>query len=147
MGWPLQGKWYQSADIPVHLLERFIIQSVMSDSWWPHELQHARLPCSSPSPWVCSNLCPLSQWCHPTILSSTTPFFCPQSFPASVFFSNKLALHISWSKYWSFSFSISPSNEYSGLNSFRMDCFYLAVQGTLECFTFLHLAQGRRPKK
>ena len=55
----------------------------MSDSLWPHELYHARLPCPSPSPGVCSNSCPVSQWCHPTILSSVTPFFfCPQSFPA-----------------------------------------------------------------
>ena len=56
---------------------------VMSDSLRPHELQHTRLPCPSLSPWVCSNSCPLSQWCHPTILSSITPFSsCPQSFPA-----------------------------------------------------------------
>ena len=59
-------------------------RQVMSDSWWPHGLQHARLPCPSPSPWVCSNSCPLSQWFHPTISSSVTPFSsCPQSFPAS----------------------------------------------------------------
>ena len=51
---------------------------------WPHGLQHARLPCPSPSPRVCSNSCPLSLWCHPVISSSVTPFFsCPQSFPAS----------------------------------------------------------------
>ena len=50
---------------------------------WPHELQHPRLPCPSLSPRVCSNSCPLSQWCHPTISSSETPFFsCPQSFSA-----------------------------------------------------------------
>ena len=58
--------------------------SVMSDSLWPHELQHARLPCPSPSPGVCSNSRPLSQWCHPTISSFVAPFSsCPQSFPAS----------------------------------------------------------------
>jgi len=58
--------------------------SVMSDSLWPHGLQHARPPCPSPSPGVYSNSCPLSQWCHPTISSSVVPFFsCPQSFPAS----------------------------------------------------------------
>ena len=57
--------------------------SVMSNSLWPHGLQHARLPYSSPSPGVCSNSCPLSQWCHPTISSSDAPFSsCPQSFPA-----------------------------------------------------------------
>ena len=55
----------------------------MSDSLWPHELQHTRLPCPSPSAWVCSNSCPLSQWYHPTISSSVAPFSCPQSFPAS----------------------------------------------------------------
>ena len=55
---------------------------VISDSLWSHGLQHARLPC--PSPRVCSNPCPLSQWCHPTISFSVTPFtFCPQSFPES----------------------------------------------------------------
>jgi len=58
--------------------------SVVSNSLWPHGLQHARLCCPSLSPWVCSNSCPLSQWCHPTISSSVTPFSsCPQSFPAS----------------------------------------------------------------
>ena len=58
--------------------------SVMSDSLWPHGLQHARLPCLSPSPRACSNSCPLSPWCCPTILSSVVPFsFCLQSFPAS----------------------------------------------------------------
>ena len=59
-------------------------RSVMSDSLPPHELQHARLPCPSPSPGVCSSSCPLSQWCHPTISSSVVPFSsCPQSFPTS----------------------------------------------------------------
>ena len=59
-------------------------RSVMSDSLWPHGLQHARLPCPSPTPGACSNSCPLSQWCHPTISSSVVPFSsCPQSFPAS----------------------------------------------------------------
>ena len=57
--------------------------SVMSDSLWLHGLQHARLPCPSPSPRACSNSCPLSQWCHPSILSSVIPFSCLQSFPAS----------------------------------------------------------------
>ena len=58
--------------------------SVMSDSLWPHGLQHARLPCPSPSPWVCSDSCLSSQWCHPTISSSVVPFSsCFQSVPAS----------------------------------------------------------------
>ena len=55
----------------------------MSDSLWPHGLQHARLPRPLLSPRVCSNSCPLSQWCHPTILSCVTHFSCPQSFPVS----------------------------------------------------------------
>ena len=55
----------------------------VSDALWPHGLQHTRLPCPSPSPGVCSNSCPLSQWCHPTILSSVASLFsCLQSFPA-----------------------------------------------------------------
>ena len=82
----------------------------------PHGLQHARIPCLSLSPGVCPNSCPLSRWCHPTISSSVTPFSsCPQSFPAS-----ESALCIRWPKYWSFSFSISLSNGYSGLISFRI---------------------------
>ena len=67
----------------VHVLS----QSVVSNSLGNHELQHARLPCPSLSPGVCSNSCPLSQWCHPAISFSITPFSsCPQSFPASVSF-------------------------------------------------------------
>ena len=58
--------------------------AVASTSLWPHGLQHPRLPCPSLSPGVCSNSCPLSWWCHPTIPSSVVPFSsCPQSFPAS----------------------------------------------------------------
>ena len=99
----------------------------------PRELQHTRLPGPSLSPWVCSNSCLLSQWCHPSISSSVTPFSsCPQSFPASVFF-NESALYIRRPKHWSFSLSISPSNEYSGVISIRIDWFdLLAVQGTLK---------------
>ena len=59
-------------------------RSVVSDSLWPYGLQHARLPCPSPSPGACSNSCPLSQWCYPTISSSVIPFSsCSKSFPAS----------------------------------------------------------------
>ena len=57
--------------------------SVVSDSLWPQGLQQTRLPCPSPSPGACSNSCPLSQWCHPTISSSVVPFSCLHSFPAS----------------------------------------------------------------
>ena len=66
--------------------------SVMSDSLRPHEPQHARLPCPSPTSRGHRNSCPLSQWCHPTISSSVVPFSCPQSVPASVrVFSNEVA--------------------------------------------------------
>ena len=62
--------------------------SVMSNSLWPHGLQHARLPCPSLPPRVCSNSCPLSQWCHLTILSSVAPFSCLRSFPMSHLFAS-----------------------------------------------------------
>ena len=102
--------------------------SVVSDSLWPHGLQHARPPCPSPAPGVYSNSCPLSCWCHPTISSSVVPFSSRlQSFPASgspqmcQFFSS------------GFRFNISPPNDYSGLISFRIDWLdLLAVQGTLK---------------
>ena len=58
-------------------------RSVVSDSLWPHELQHARPPCPSPTPGVHPNPCASSRWCHPTVSSSVVPFSCPQSFPAS----------------------------------------------------------------
>ena len=106
----------------------------MSNSLRPHGLQHTRLRYPSLSLRVCSNSCPLSQWCHPTISSSVAPFSsCPQSGSTRIrVFSNELALPIRWPKYWNFSFCISPSNEYSGLISFRIDWFgLLAVQGTL----------------
>ena len=105
----------------------------MSNSLWYHGLKHTRLPCPSPTPRAYSNACPSCWWCHPAISSSVIPFSsCPQSLPASVF-SNKSVLHIRWPKDWSFSFSISPSNEYSGLIFFRLDWLdLLGVQGTLK---------------
>ena len=83
----------------------------MSDSLWPHELQHARLPCPSASPGACSNSCPLSQWCHPTISSSVVPFSSHLlSFPAC-FFSYESVLHIRWPKFGtSASASVLPMN-------------------------------------
>ena len=106
-------------------------RSVGSSSLRPHELQHARPPSPSPTPRVHSNSCPSSWWCHPAVSSSVVPFSsCPRSLPASVF-SNESTLRMRWPKYWSFSFSISPSKEHPGLISFRMDCLdLLAVQGT-----------------
>ena len=100
-----------------------VVQSLSCDSLWPNKLQHTRLPCPSLSPGDCSNSCPFSQWCYLTTSSSVSPFSsCPQSFPESGSFP-ELAHHIRWPKYWCFSFSSSPSNEYSGLISFRIDCF------------------------
>ena len=107
----------------------------MSNSLWLHGLQHARLPCPSPTPAACSNSCPSSRSCHP-ISSSVVPFSsCFQPLPAFRVFSKESVLRFRWPKYWSFSFSISHSNEYSGLISFRIDLFdLLAVQGTLKSF-------------
>ena len=133
-------------------------RSVVSNSLWPHGLQHTSLPCPLPSPRRCSNSCPWSRWCHPTISSSVLPFslklksiesvmpsnhlilchplLLPPSIPPSIrVFSNESTLPIRWPKYWSFSFnfSMSPSNEYSGLISFRIDWSdLLSVQGTLK---------------
>ena len=87
----------------------------------PHGLQHARLPCPSLSPRACSNSCPSSQWCHPTVSSSVVLLLLPSIFPSIRVFSSESVLHIRWPKYWSFSFSISPSNECSGLISFRIN--------------------------
>ena len=98
----------------------------MSDSLRLHGLQHSRPPCPSPTPRVYPNSCPSSHLilCHPLLLL-------PSIFPSIRVFSNESVLCIRWPKYWSF--SISPSNEYLGLTSFRMDWLdLLAVQGTLK---------------
>ena len=110
----------------------------MSDSLQPHEPQHTRPPCPSVTPRVHPNPCPSSWWCHPTISSSVIPFSsCPQSFPASGSFpmsqlfascSQSIGVSASASNFFSI-----PSNEYSGLISFRMEWLdLLAVQGTLK---------------
>ena len=106
----LSDAW-NSTNLKVTQLLLFSRQ-VTSESFSPHELQHARLPCPSLSPKVCSNSCPLSQWyyfclnlCHPLLLL-------PSIFPSIRVSSNELALRLRWPKYWSFSFSISPSNEH-----------------------------------
>ena len=117
--------------------------SVMSNCLQPHGLQHIRLPCASLSPGACSDSCPLSQWCYSTISSSVIPFSsCPQSFPASGSFLMSW-LFTSGSQSRSFSFSIRPSNEYSGLISFRIDWFdLLAVQGTLKSLLQQHSSKA-----
>ena len=94
--------------------------SVMSTSLRPHGLQHARPPCPSPIPRVYSNSCPLSDAIQPShpLSSPSPPTF---SLSQHQGLSNESVLRIRWAKYWSFSFSISPSSEYSGMISFRMD--------------------------
>ena len=115
----------------------------MSNCLQPHG--HARLPCPSPTPRAYSNSCPLSPWCHPTISSSVIPFSsCLQSCPTSAsFVMSQFFVSGGQSIGWSFSFSISPSNEYSGLTSFRMDWLdLLAVQGTLKSFLQHHSSKA-----
>ena len=116
----------------------------MSDPLRPHELQLSRLPCPTPTPGAYPNSCALSQWCHPTISSSVIPFSSSlQSYTASGFFSNESTLHMRWPKYCSFSFSISPSNEHTGLISFRMDWLdLLAVQWTLKSLLQHHSSKA-----
>ena len=133
MGWFLGG-WADS---------RVLQFSSVAQSW-PHGLQHGRLPCPSPTPRTCSNLRPLSWWWHPTISSSVVPFSsCLQSYPASGSFPMNQFFASPWPKYWSFSFSISPSSEYSGLISFRIDWFdLLAVRGTLKSLLQHHSSKA-----
>ena len=116
----------------------------MSNSLWPHESHHARPPCSSPTPGSLPKpksielVMPSSHLilCHPLLLL-------PSIFPNIRVFSNESAFHIRWLKYWSFSFSISPSNEYSGLIFFGMDWLdLLAVQGTLKSLLQHHSSKA-----
>ena len=112
----------------------------MSEALCPHGLQHTRLPCSLPSPGVWSNSCPLSERCHLVLCHPL--LLLPSIFPSIRVSASELALCIRCPKCWSFSFSISPSNEYSGVISFRMDWLHLlAVQGTLK-----HLLQHHSSK-
>ena len=117
--------------------------SVVSDSLRPHGLQHTMLPCPSPSPGACSNssvelMMPSNHLtlCCPLLLL-------PSVLPSIRVFSDESVLPIRWPKYWSFSFSSSSSNEYSGLISFRMDWLdLLAVQGTLQSFLQHHSSEA-----
>ena len=107
--------------------------SAVSDSLRPHEPQHARPPCPSSTPGVHPNSCPslVMPSNHLILCCPLLPL--PSIFPSIRVFSNESTLHIRWPKYWGFSFSIRPSNEYSGLTPFRMDWLdLLAVQGTLK---------------
>ena len=110
----------------------------------PHEQQHARPPCPSPTPGVHPNPCPSSWWCHPTISSSVVPFSsCPQSFSTSRSFPMGQLFTSGGQKYWSFSFNISPTNEHPGLISFRMDWLdLLAVLGSLKSLLQHHSSKA-----
>ena len=117
--------------------------SVVSDSLRPHGLQHARPPCPSSTP-VYPNSSPLSRWCHPTISSSVIPFSSHlQSFPASGSFPMSQLFASGGQNIGSFSFNISPSNEHSGLISFKMDWLnLLTVQGTLKSLLQHHSSKA-----
>ena len=114
--------------------------SVVSDSLWPHESQHARPPCPSPTPGVHSDSCPSSQWCH---LILCRPLLLLPPIPPSIrVFSNESTLRMRWPKYWSFSFSIIPPKDIPGL-IFRMDWLdLLAVQRTLKSLLQHHSSKA-----
>ena len=117
--------------------------SVMSDSLRPHELQHARPPCPSPTPSL-----PKLRFIESVMPSNHLILCCPllllpSIFPSIRVFSNESSFRIRWPKYWGFSFSINPSNEQSGLISFRMDWLdLLVVQGTLKSFLQHHSSKA-----
>ena len=119
-------------------------RSVVSDSLRPHESQHARPPCPSPSSGVHSDSRPSSLWCHPAVSSSVVPFSsCPQSLPASESFPMSQLFAWGGQSAGSFSFSIIPSKEIPGLISFRMDWLgLLAVQGTLKSLLQHHSSKA-----
>ena len=108
--------------------------SVVSNSLQPHGLQHARLPCPSTNSWSLLKLTSIQSVMPLNHLIFYRPLlFLPSIFPSVRVFSNESTLRIRWPKYWSFSFSISPSNEHPGQISIRMDWLdLLAVQGTLK---------------
>ena len=115
--------------------------SVLSNSLWPHGLQHTRPPCPSPTPGAYSNSCQWSRWCRPTISSSVVSFSSRlQSFRV---FSKESVLCIKWPKYWCFQLHHQSSKEYSGLTSFRIDWFdLLAVQVTFKSLLQHHSSKA-----
>ena len=118
------------------ILDCMLSHSVVSDSLQPHGLQHAKPPCPSPTPRVYSMPSNHLILCRPLLLP-------PSVFPSIRVFSNESALHIRWPNYWSSSFNISPSNEYSGLISFRMDWLdLLTVQVTLKSILQHHSSKA-----
>ena len=127
----------------VYLSVQFSCSAVSNNSLWPHGLQHTRPPCPKPTSGVYSNSCPFSWWCHPTISSSVVPFSSHlQSFPAlGSFLLNQFLT--SGGQNIGFSFSISPSSEYLGLISFRIDWLdLLSVQGTVKNLLQYHSSKA-----
>ena len=115
----------------------------MSNSLQPHGLQLARLPCPSPNSQRLLKLMSIESVMPSNHLILCHPLLLPSIFPSIRVFSNESALHIRRPKYWSFSFSISPSNEYSGLISFRMHWLdLLAVQRTLKSLLQHHSSKA-----
>ena len=115
----------------------------MSDSLWPHEPQHARPPCPSPTPGVHSDSCPSSRWCPSHLILCCPLLLLPPIPPSIRVFSNESTLCMRWPKYWSFSLSIIPSKEIPGLVSFRKDWLdLLAVQGTLKSLLQHHSSKA-----
>ena len=115
---------------------------VMSDSLRPHDLQHARPPCPSPTPGVHPNSCALSQWCHLAISSCHPLLLLPPIPPSIRVFSNESTLRMRWPKYWSFSFSIIPSKEHPGLISGLDWLDLLTVQGILKSLLQHHSSKA-----
>ena len=134
------------AQVPVYSYHASVSQFshlVMSDSLQLHGLQHSRPPCSSPTPRACPNSCPLESVMPSNHLILCCPLLLlPSVLPGIGVFSSELILCIRWPKYWSFSFSISHSNEYSGLISFRTDWLdLLTVQGALKSLLQHHSSE------
>ena len=121
-----------------------ISHSVMSDSSGSHESQHARPPCTSPSPGVHSKFTSIDSVMPSSHLILCRPLLLLHSIPPSIrVFSNESTLRMRWPKYWSFSFSIIPSKEIPGLTSFRMDWLdLLAVEGTLKSLLQHHSSKA-----
>ena len=134
--------WDMSLMVPPNKFQFSSVQSLSRVRLFVTPWTASRQASLSPTPGVYSNSCPLSLWCHPAISSSVIPLLLlPSNFPSIRVFSNESVLFIRWPKYWSF--CVSPSNEYSGLVSFRTDWLdLLAVQGTLKSLLQHHSSKA-----